>query len=103
MTRAQTADGRIETALCEEGERRQDAPVDDSRSDVRTAALVDLDPWIVQDTVLERFLAHQQDLACVAGGAALDAEQRGRLQKLPARKDRGRVDAARATGTDLEA
>src|SRR4051812_2073583 len=108
----QRADGRLQTAGGEELERREDAAVDVSGLDVAPAAVVDLDVRAVEDPLLQRLLAHQQDLADrrvlrvgaeerVLAGRAVD--RRG-LEQLPAVEDRLRVDArgALAGRADLE-
>src|SRR6185312_14866607 len=108
----QRADRRLQAAGGEELERGEDAAVDLAGLDVAAAAVVDLDVRAAEDPLLQRLLAHQQDLAdrrVLRGRAeervlARGAVDRGRLEELPAVEDRLRIDArgVLARRTDLE-
>src|SRR6185436_14006501 len=97
----QRADRRLQAAVGEELERGEHPAIDVARLYVAPAAAVDLDRGAVEDALLQRLLAHQQDLADrrvlrvraeerVLAGGAVDG---GRLEELPAVEDRLRIDA----------
>ena len=105
-------DRGLEARRGEELERREHAAVDVAGLDVAAAAVVDADPRIVEDALLQRLLGHQQDLPdgrvlgvrAEEGVLARRAVDRGGLEQLPAVEDRLGIDPRRALAgrADLE-